>query len=128
PYANSDTETFAILFATILVVSLTDLLTTAILGALAIVALAVAFRPLLFLSVDPEVAASRGVPERFLSVGFFVLLAIAVSVAVQVVGVLLIFTLIIAPPAPAEYLTARPSPPIPLAIRLASVGLGAGIA
>src|SRR5437588_266444 len=93
-YTRYATETFAILFGTILGVSRTDLLTTAILGALAIVALAVAFRPLLFLSVDPEVAASRGVPERFLSVGFFVLLAIAVSVAVQVVGVLLIFPLI----------------------------------
>ena len=126
-YTRYATETFAILFGTILGVSRTDLLTTAILGALAIVALAVAFRPLLFLSVDPEVAASRGVPERFLSVGFFVLLAIAVSVAVQVVGVLLIFTLIIAPPATAEYLTARPSTTIALAVGLGLLETWAGI-
>lgn len=126
-YTRYATETFAILFGTILGVSRTDLLTTALLGALAIAALAVAFRPLLFLSVDPEVAASKGVPERFLSVGFFVLLAIAVSVAVQVVGVLLIFTLIIAPAATAEYLTTRPSTTIALAVALGLLETWAGI-
>ena len=77
------TEAFSILFGTILGV-------------------AVIFRPLLFASLDPEVAHARGVHVRLLSVLFLLLVAVAVSVAVQVVGVLLIFTLLVAPPATAE--------------------------
>ncbi len=126
-YAHYASVTFSILFGTILGVTRTKVLTTAALGALALAGLAVVFRPLLFLSVDPEVAVSKGVPERFLSITFFVLLAIAVSVAVQVVGVLLIFTLIIAPAATAEYLTGRPASAIAVAVALGLTETWAGI-
>jgi zinc/manganese transport system permease protein len=104
-------------------------LVTAALGALCLLGVAVIFRPLLFASLDPEVAQARGVRVRLLSVVFLVLVAVAVSVAVQVVGVLLIFTLVVAPPATAVYLTARPLRALGLAAALALaetwVGIGA---
>jgi zinc/manganese transport system permease protein len=65
-------------------------------------------RPLLFASIDPAVAATRGVPTRLLGVGFLVLLAITVGGATQVTGALLIFALLITPAATALRLTSRP--------------------
>ena len=123
------TEAFSILFGTILGVSRSDVLVTTALGALCLLGVAVIFRPLLFASLDPEVAQARGVRVRLLSVVFLLLVAVAVSVAVQVVGVLLIFTLLVAPPATACYLTARPLRALGLAAALALaetwIGIGA---
>ncbi len=65
-------------------------------------------RPLLFASIDPAVAATRGVPVRLLGVGFLILLAITVGEATQVTGALLIFALLITPAATALRLTSRP--------------------
>ena len=70
--------------------------------------LAALYRPLLFSSVDPEVAAARGVPLRALSIAIFLLLALTTAEAIQVVGVLLVLTLVITPAAAAQRLTARP--------------------
>jgi zinc/manganese transport system permease protein len=66
------------------------------------------FRPLLFSSIDPEVAEARGVPIRFLGILFLVLVAVAVSMSVQVVGVLLIFTLLVGPAATATRIVHNP--------------------
>ena len=66
------------------------------------------YRPLTFATVDPEVAEARGVPVRRLAVVFLLIMAAAVAEAVQIVGVLLILTLLITPGAAAERLTARP--------------------
>jgi zinc/manganese transport system permease protein len=74
-----------------------------------LLALAVIYRPLLFATLDEEVAEAKGVPVRGLSIAFMVILAVAVSEAVQAVGVLLIFALIVAPAAIAERFTTRPS-------------------
>jgi zinc/manganese transport system permease protein len=65
-------------------------------------------RPLLFASLDPEIAAARGLPVRLLGAAFMALLAITVGEATQVVGALLIFTLLVTPAAAALRLTARP--------------------
>lgn len=65
-------------------------------------------RPLLFASIDPEVARARGVSVRLLGMGFLVMLAITVGEAVQVVGALLIFSLLVTPAAVAQRLSARP--------------------
>ena len=75
--------------------------------ATAVVLLLIA-RPLLFLSVDPEVAAARGVPSRALSALFFVLVAVTVAESVQAVGALLIFGLMVTPAAVAQNLSTRP--------------------
>lgn len=65
-------------------------------------------RPLLFLSVDPDVAVARGVPTRALTALFLVLLAVTVAESVQAVGALLIFGLMVTPAATAQNLSARP--------------------
>jgi zinc/manganese transport system permease protein len=80
----------------------------ALVGVGVLVALLLIARPLLFASVDPEIASARGVPVRLLGVGFLILLAITVGEATQVVGALLIFALLITPAATALRLTARP--------------------
>jgi zinc/manganese transport system permease protein len=73
-----------------------------------LVGLAVIWRPLTFLSADPEVAVARGLPAGLLSVVFTVLLALAVSLAVQVVGALLVLSLLVTPAAAAFRVTASP--------------------
>jgi zinc/manganese transport system permease protein len=104
-YAN---EAFSLLFGTILGISAQDVVLTAAVAAASLATLAVVYRPLRFASVDPEVAMARGVPVRGLSIVFLVILAFAVAEAVQVVGVLLILTLLITPAAAAERLTPSP--------------------
>jgi len=78
-------------------------------------------RPLLFASVDPDVAAARGTPTRLLGVGFLILLAIAVGEATQVTGALLIIALLILPAAAARRLTNRPYLGLALSALLAIV-------
>jgi zinc/manganese transport system permease protein len=107
-YTTSATEAVGILFGSILSVTLYDLRLSIISGAITLVVLCVIFRPLLFASVDPEVAQARGVPVRFLSIFFMVLLAVTTAEAILVVGVLLVFALLIAPAAVAQHLSKRP--------------------
>lgn len=107
-YPKYASEAFALLFGTINGVSRGDVLFLLAIAAVALVALAVVYRPLTFATVDPEVAEARGVPVRALGVVFLLILAAAVSEAIQVVGVLLILTLLITPGATAERLTPRP--------------------
>jgi zinc/manganese transport system permease protein len=108
-YTRYATEAFTILFGTITGVSRAEVLLLLGLGTITLLALSVISRPLMFASVDPEVAEARGVPVRALSVAFLVILAVAVAEAVQVVGVLLVLTLLITPAASAQKLTARPA-------------------
>jgi zinc/manganese transport system permease protein len=70
--------------------------------------MAMIWRPLLFVSADPEVAVARGLPAGLLSVGFTLLLGLAVSMAVQVVGALLVLSLLVTPAAAAFRVTASP--------------------
>jgi zinc/manganese transport system permease protein len=118
-YTGYATEAYALLFGEILGISGRDVLVTGIAGAVTLLGLALLYRPLLFASVDEAVAEARGVPVRWLSIAFMVLLAVAVSEAVQVVGVLLIFALLVTPAAIAERLSARPSRALALAVVLA---------
>lgn len=117
----------SILFGTILGIATRDVVFTAIAGVLMLAALAVMYRPLLFASLDEEVAQAKGVPVQGLSIAFMVLLAVAVSEAVQVVGVLLIFALIVTPAAIAERFTIRPSRGLLLSAGLAVLFTWAGL-
>jgi zinc/manganese transport system permease protein len=83
-------------------------------------------RPLLFASIDPDVAAARGVPVRVLSVVFLLVLAVAAAEASQVTGSLLVFALLVLPAATAELLVTRPglSLAISMAIALLVTWLG----
>lgn len=108
-YTRYATEAFTILFGTITGVSRWEVVLLLVLGVATLAVLTVISRPLMFASVDPEVAEARGVPVRGLSIAFLVILAIAVSETIQVVGVLLVLTLLITPAASAQKLTARPA-------------------
>lgn len=118
-YTTNATEAVGILFGSILSVSSQDLVISIISSVLILCILAVIFRPLLFSSIDPEVAEARGVPIQMISLVFILLLAITVAEAILVVGVLLVFALIVAPAATAQHITTRP-----LTTILLSVGLG----
>lgn len=83
--------------------------------------LAVLGRPLLFASVDPDVAAARGVPVRLLSTVFLVLLGTATAEASQITGTLLVFALLVMPAATAQTLTARPAVSLALSVFIALV-------
>lgn len=126
-YTRYATQAYNILFGTILGVSRGDVLVSLVLGVVVVVAIGFVYRPLLFTSVDPEVAAARGVPVEALGVAFLAIVAVAVAEAVQVVGVLLIFTLLVAPAATAGYVTTRPSRSIVLAVVLALLETWIGI-
>jgi len=84
-------------------------------------------RPLLFVSVDPDVAAARGVPSRALALVFLVLVAATVAESVQAVGALLVFALMVTPPAIAQNLSARPWLGIALSAAIAVAVLWAGL-
>ncbi|MEU6252786.1 metal ABC transporter permease [Streptomyces sp. NPDC047043] len=77
-------------------------------SALVLVALAVMWRPLAFASADPDVAEARGVPVRALSFAFMIVLGLAVALSVQIVGALLVLSLVVTPAAAAARLTASP--------------------
>jgi zinc/manganese transport system permease protein len=117
----------SILFGDLLAVSSDALVVIVGLAVGALLALALVYRPLLFASIDPDVAETRGVPVRLLGVGFLVVLALTVSTAVQVVGVLLIFALLVTPAATAQRLTARPGRGVALATLFAVASVWVGL-
>jgi zinc/manganese transport system permease protein len=97
-----------ILFGQILGVSNRDIVVLVAIATVVIVVLAVIYRPLLFASIDAEVALARGVPVRLLQLIFVYLLAVTVTEAAQIVGTLLVLSLAITPAAAARQLTASP--------------------
>ena len=117
----------AILFGNVLAVSPAMLLTLAALGALTLAALALISRPLLFATLQPELADARGVSPRTIGVLFLAVTALAVAQSVQIVGVLLVFALMVGPPAAAQLFTARVAPGILLSAVLALVEAWLGI-
>jgi zinc/manganese transport system permease protein len=101
-------QAYSILFGTVMGISRSDVWVTLVLCLVVLAGLAVFFRMLLFSSYDPQVAEARGVPVRLLAIIFMFFVAITVSLSVQIVGVLLIFTLLVGPAAAAMQLTASP--------------------
>jgi zinc/manganese transport system permease protein len=126
-YSGQAENAYAILFGAVLGISDSDVTTILVTAVVTLVLLAAIARPLLFASLDPDVAQARGVPVRALSIGFLVLLAFAVAEAVQVVGTLLIFALLVTPAAIAQHLTARPSRAIGLSVLLALLFTWSGL-
>ncbi|NNJ06095.1 metal ABC transporter permease [Streptomyces sp. PKU-MA01144] len=100
------------------------LLTTSL---VVLVALAVVWRPLTFASVDPEVAAARGVPVRALSLVFMLVLGLAVALCVQIVGALLVLSLLVTPAAAAARVTASTTLLPVLSVVFALVSMEGGI-
>ena len=98
---------FSLLFGEILGVSTSQLWPVIGLGAVSVGAVAVLYRPLLLASVAPEIAAARGLRPERLEMMFLIVLACATTMTVPVVGALLIFTLMIGPPAAARCFSDR---------------------
>lgn len=127
-YNGYSTEAYSILFGEILGISTGDVVLTVAIGAVAVAAIGAMYRPLLFASIDEEIAVARRVPVRALSVAFLLTLGLAVAVAVQVVGVLLIFSLLVTPAAVADRLTTRPAAAIAVSVVVALACTWLGLA
>ncbi|HZP31365.1 MAG TPA: metal ABC transporter permease, partial [Acidimicrobiia bacterium] len=98
----------SLLFGSFLGITDTQVATLLFVGAAALGVIVLVGRPLLFASLDPDVAAAHGVPVRLLSVVFLVVLGVAVAEASQITGALLVFALLVVPPATAQVVTPRP--------------------
>jgi zinc/manganese transport system permease protein len=118
-YSGYATEAYSLLFGEILGISSASVIITLIAGCMILIMLAVLYRPLVFTSLDEDVAEAKGVPLSLVSVGFMVLVGVATSIAVQVVGVLLIFALMVTPAAIAMRFTKRPSNGMMLSVIIA---------
>jgi zinc/manganese transport system permease protein len=112
-------ETYSLLFGEVFGVSSSEVLPIGGLGVVAAVAIGVAFRPLMLTSALPEVADARGVSTRKTELYFLVVMAIATSMTVPVVGALLMFSLMIGPAAAARSVTARPGVALALSVAIA---------
>ncbi|MBA2395685.1 MAG: metal ABC transporter permease [Ktedonobacteraceae bacterium] len=117
-----------VLFGNILGTSPDQIRMIALISGVAILVLVLIARPLLFASLDPDVAAARGVPVRLLGLGFMVLLAVTVSEATLAVGALLVFALLLLPAAIAHHVVSRPFEGLVMAAGLAVTFTWLGIA
>lgn len=126
-YEGRSANKFGLLTGQIVAVDKSQVVTMVIGAAVVLIGLAIIWRPLMFASTDPWVAAARGVPVRGLSVAFVILLGISVAMAIQVVGALLVLSLLITPAAAALQLTARPGKAVLLSVCFALISVVGGI-
>jgi zinc/manganese transport system permease protein len=115
-YGGFSGATNALLFGTFLGITSAQVAVLAGCAVTVLAGLAVIGRPLLFASIDHDVAGARGVPVRGLSVAFLLLLALTTAEVSQITGALLIFALLVLPAATAQRLTARPAYGLVLAV------------
>ncbi|MFT8389819.1 MAG: metal ABC transporter permease [Sporolactobacillus sp.] len=111
---------YALLFGQIVGVSSDQIVGTVAVGVLCLIALTCLYRPLLLATVSPEIAEARGVPIRRLDMGLLIIVALASSVIVPMVGALLCFSLLIVPNAASVRLTRSPAAALRLSL-IASV-------
>jgi zinc/manganese transport system permease protein len=121
-------EIYSLLFGEVLGISGNETGLTIVLAVVCIVALAVLYRPLLLSSTLPEVAEARGIGMLRVELLFLVLVALATTTAVPVVGALLMFSLMVGPPAAARLLTKHPLPAMAISVLLALLTVWAAIA
>ena len=124
---GNSTASATVLFGSIFGISAGDARTAAFVAVGLILALAVLARPLLFASLDPSVAAARGVPVRLLGPAFLAVVGATAAEAAQVVGALLLFGLLAAPAATAQRLATRPWHALALSAGLAVVAMWSGL-
>ncbi|MEZ0494055.1 metal ABC transporter permease [Kineococcus sp. TBRC 1896] len=107
-YQGRSANKFGLLTGQIVAVDNPQLVSLAVLSCVVLLALLALWRPLLFASLDPDVAAARGVPVRLLSPAFMLVLGLAVAMSVQVVGALLVLALLVTPAAAATRVSSSP--------------------
>ena len=122
------TQATALLFGTVLGVTMATIWTLLALALLGIAALGAMARPLLFATLQPELAEAKGVRPRLVSVLFLALVALATAECIQIGGVLLVFTLMVCPAATAQRLTPRLGLGLALSVALALAQAWAGLA
>ena len=120
--------TYSLLFGEVYGVGSNVLLPIAGLGAASVLVIAVMFRPLLLASALPEIADARGVSTRRMELCFLIVMALATSMTVPVVGALLMFALMIGPAAAARSFTKQPGHAIALSVGIALATVWIGIA
>jgi len=126
-YTGYATEAYSILFGEILGISFNNVLLTIIAGVIILILISLVYRPLLFASLDEDVAEANGMPVVLLGIIFMLLVAWATSFAVQVVGVLLIFSLMVTPAATAQLLARRPRRIIVISVVIALTATWLGL-
>jgi len=126
-YPGRAANKFGLLTGQIVAVDTTRVSAMAVITLVVVGGLLLVWRPLTFASVDPDVAAARGVPTRALSMVFMVLLGLAVAMAVQIVGALLVLSLLITPAAAATQISASPRLVPLLSVLFAEVAALGGI-
>jgi zinc/manganese transport system permease protein len=118
----------SLLFGSFLGITRGQVLTLLLVAAAALALLALMGRPLLFASLDESVARARGVPTRGLSLAYLLLLGMAVAETAQITGALLVFALLVAPPATAQLITTRVGASLALSVILGVLIAWAGLA
>ncbi len=129
-YTAFATQATALLFGNVLAVDRAMIGTLVGLGLVTLGGLAAIMRPLIFASLQPELAEAKGVPLRFVSTAFLTVVALAVSECAQIVGILLVFSLMVGPPATAQRLVTGlwSGMALSAALALAEAWLGIAIA
>jgi zinc/manganese transport system permease protein len=126
-YTAYAAQATALLFGNVLGVSESTLWSLLILALISLAALAIVARPLLFASLQPELAEAKGVPIRIVSLVFLAIVGLAVAECAQIVGVLLVFALMVGPAAAAGRLTHRVASGVLLSVLLALAEAWLGI-
>jgi len=126
-YRGRAANKFGLLIGQIVAVDDSKLTTLASVSAVVVVGLALLWRPLTFASVDPELAAARGVPVRILSPVFMILLGLGVAMSVQIVGALLVLSIVCTPAAAAMRVTSSPALVPLLSVAFAVTSMVGGI-
>lgn len=121
------TQVTALLFGNVLGVDLPTLRALALLGVVSLAGLAVISRPLLFTSLQPELAEAKGLRLRLLAVLFLAIVGLATAECAQIVGVLLVFTLMVGPAAAAQKITSRLAAGLTLAVLFALIEAWLGL-
>jgi len=121
-------QTFALLFGEPLAVSASEIIPTATIGSACVVVVALLYRRLVLTSVAPELASAQGVKPERVELGFLLALGAATTMALPVVGALLVFSLMIGPPAAARFMTDQPAVAMAISGALALVTVWAAIA
>ncbi|MFI5270854.1 MAG: metal ABC transporter permease [Candidatus Saccharimonadales bacterium] len=118
-YKGYATEAYSLLFGEILGISTNDVLVTLVSGILIIAAVMLLYRRLVFTTLDEDVAEAKGISMLGMAICCMLLIAVATSIAVQVVGVLLIFALLVTPAAIAQRLSHHPAQGITISVIIA---------
>lgn len=126
-YQGRSANKFSLLTGQIVSVDAAQLSSMVIGAIVVLAAMAVMWRPLMFASTDPDVAAARGIPVGILSMAFMLVLGVSVALSIQVVGALLVMALMVTPAAAAMLVTSRPAGVVVLSVVFAVASVCGGM-